>query len=395
MTQLWRLLLALTTALLLGGGQPGCVSGLIHDEGGEGDVEIHLTLSYYGPDKYHTHDHSLHKRETFFAIVANCLNEAFSVVHIVYENADCHTLFKQLAYHTHRAKGHMGGAFKGEDVDVDSGTYIHTPAHSNLPKVKCYPYDHQPTYFDMISRPFHSNLEETDKTLVHVVANADVVFDGTIRLLRKLRPMEGALLSVNSGPGMETCYSTETNADINTYHRNAYKLNRTLCIPGEDAHRTLVRQLYRESVNESTCSVMESNGGYQWCRYPEATSWDAIAFTAQRGVPNWTPLYDWTSNHSLFVVAPTYMNQDAAEFKARCGLEHMGYKFYSTCSNIVVAHWHCGSKMHKGGNSAVQRDHALYPEFLKCRAIRVEEQIPGTNATINHFMTPGAPVMPH
>jgi len=171
---------------------------------------------------------------------------------------------------------------------------------SDFGRVTCSTWTRQPTYADFF-RYANSSMSSTGNI---VLANADIVFDGTVRRMRQLKPgMEGHLISVRP---------------------------------------PLYAGTFR-SMWHSPCTTVLNK-----CSR-ETHSWDAYAFSL--------PL----SPKLLSADLAFTMNILAADHRAAFALRDSGLTLTNPCMHINAFHWHCFSeKMHANFTDEYQDGNSRY-----------------------------------
>jgi hypothetical protein len=225
---------------------------------------VHLLVSLYLPEEGRQ-EHP-HVRETLAAFHANLENTIITSVHVLLEapGRSCSVLPAAVQRATGRSVA---------PIDFD--------------RVKCKKWPQQPTYADFF---LYAN-NSMSRTGNIVLANADIVFDGTLRRMRQLQPSrEGHLISVRAPH-----YSGEFRS-----------LWHTPCT-------TVLNKCTRETK-----------------------SWDAYAFSLP------LPPQLLLGSDLEFT-----MNILTADHRAAFALDHSGMKLTNPCMHINAFHWHCFSpKMH-------------------------------------------------
>jgi hypothetical protein len=243
---------------------------------------VNTRLSYL-TTSFVPHWANAHLHEIYSALIMNLQNDAIYDVHVVTET-NCTVLLNTV---------------EAWARTLPNATVIYSAIREKFVCVPS-PTGVQPTYKDF----FDYAHEKLTGRLV-LLANADIVFDDTLRLIAPERIMTGEIafvLSVDPPP-----------------FSGAYN-----------------EVFHRECGNTRKCRIGTWQGPrMSW--HLEGWSWDAYIFA--------TPLPPTFSTPETNIV----MNQMGAEWIAAYQFEAHGIHLYNPCEHIKAYHWHCqGGKMHDG-----------------------------------------------
>jgi len=240
---------------------------------------VHLLTSLVLRGRRQDHPHV---REMLAAFQANLRNRYVTSVHVLLETP-----------------GRPGGLCAALPAAIQSVTGMGV-SPSEFGKITCRVWSRQPTYADLF-RYANSNMSRTGNI---VLANADVVFDETLRRMKQLQPgSQGHLISVRPPQ-----YAGDFKA---IWH--------TPCT-------TVLNKCSRETH-----------------------SWDAYAFSL--------PL----SPQLLGADLAFTMNILAADHRAAFALSDSGLTLTNPCMHINAFHWHCFSeKMHANFTDEYQDGNSRY-----------------------------------
>lgn len=252
--------------------------------------EIHMLVSLYLPEPDLEHQEHAHVREMLAAFNVNLENPVITSIHVLLE-----------------APGRNCSALP-DAVDKAINRRLTV---EDLDRVHCKTVAEQPTYADF----FQYANTSMSKTGVVLLANADIVFDGSLRKMTRPKPgEEGQLISVRAPP-----YSGE--------------------------FRSIFQKRCTEVLDKCTRVTK---------------SWDAYAFSL--------PLVSSLNEYDLQFT----MNVFTADHRAAYALHESGMRLTNPCMHINAFHFHCFSgKMHsrfrdEGNLTNLTRKSGIYMKSYPC-----------------------------
>ena len=290
-----------------------------HVELAETGTRLWLFNTFWLPDRTNSHHH-----EVELAFLLNVANDAIDTVYFAFER-------------TH-------GTYGCKHLLTHLSGLMHTYAVQKTANVDCTAYARQPTYLDM----FHLALAKVTSKDIAIIANADMVFDSSARIIHELQINQAAVLATSG----------------------LYKAPR------------FIRDFYGNDFDLAGIDVNSVAPDRCYAPPTERTSWDAFIFhPADIHIADHTFVDEATG-------APFFMNQHGAENAALHAIMSStgGLTTIQACDFIKMWHLHTTPKMHYNNSDEFVTAPAAAPAYgfdAHCHSFsRCESGLVDTNSTL-------------